>query len=474
MSYELDHAFLGKPHHQLPRRVYAAQGCDWQYRVDYERLRKERLAKAREQMEIHDLGALVLYAGANIRYITGSYQGNWKYNINIRYAVLPRGGDPVLFETAGSDMQCARIDLPWLHKTRGSNIAEGLKGSASIAAGAKEHKIDPLTDPGLMMRDNIRPAMTWQWAESAVPYMAERMVASIYEVLKEHGVEKEKIGIDNLDMPSLDAFQKFKINIVNGWPAMSAARVVKTIDEIELLKQSSTIGDAAMWHIKHEWLKPGITERQIEAKVHELMLRLGCEIIYDIIVASGGNTSPYRRWATDKIIRQGDLVIVDINAVGPSGMFIDYVRCFKCAAKMTQKEIDLYKQTYDSMYAGIEMLKPGNSTADVASKFPEYDDDTYGTVTLQQFAHSIGITLYEGMWISRAYSLSQPAEIKENMYFAIETFAGHPLLEQTTRLEENVLVGPNGPIIFTLMEHMEEAVGDHVRPGGVNHPSLEK
>ena len=67
----------------------------------------------------------------------------------------------------------------------------------------------------------------------------------------------------------------------------------------------------------------------------------------------------------------------------------------------------------------------------MASKFPEYDDDNYGTVTLQQFAHRIGITLYEGMWISRAYSLEYPAEIKENMYFAIETFAGHPGLEQT-------------------------------------------
>ena len=90
------------------------------------------------------------------------------------------------------------------------------------------------------------------------------------------------------------------------------------------------------------------------------------------------------------------------------------------------KEIDLYREVYDSMYAGIEKLRPGNTTADVAKEFPEYDDDKYGTVTLQQFAHSIGITLYEGMWISRAYSLNYPAEIKENMYFAIETFAGHP------------------------------------------------
>lgn len=417
----MDTSFIGKPHHWDPRRVYSQTGADWQQRVDFERLRKDRLQHAREQMEAHDLGALLLFAGANVRYVTGSYQGNWKYNINIRYAVLPNGGEPVLFETAGSDLQCAKIDLPW-------------------------------------MENRIRPAMTWQWAEGAVPHMAGKMVDSVIEVLDAHGVRKERIGIDNLDMPALEAFRERDLNIVNGWPAMSKARVIKTPDEIELLKQASSIGDAAMWRIKYEWLKPGVREREIEAKVHDFMLSQGCEIIYDIIVASGGNTSPYRRWATDKIIRQGDLVIVDINAVGPSGYFIDFVRCFKCAGKLNEKEIGLYREVYDSMYAGIAQLRPGNTSADVARAFPEYDDDKYGTVTLQQFAHSIGITLYEGMWISRAYSLDYPAELKENMYFAIETFAGHPGLQQTVRLEENVLVTAEGPVIFTMMEHMEEAM----------------
>ena len=51
--------------------------------------------------------------------------------------------------------------------------------------------------------------------------------------------------------------------------------------------------------------------------------------------------------------------------------------------------------------------------------------------------------------MSRAYSLKYPAEIKENMYFAIETFAGHPGLQQTCRLEENVLVSGKGPVVFT-------------------------
>jgi Xaa-Pro aminopeptidase len=421
MGYKMDTSFIVSPHEWAPRRLYSQTGADWQIRVDFERLRKDRLERTRQQMDAFNLGALVLFAGANIRYVVGSYQGNWKYNINIRYLVLPNGGEPVLFETAGSDLECAKIDLPW-------------------------------------MESRIRPAMTWQWAEGAVPHMVGKMVDTVMDVLEENGVSKEQIGIDNLDMPSMKAFEERGVNIVNGWPAMSAARVVKTRDEIELLKQASSIGDAAMWKIKYEWLKPGVREREIEAKVHEFMLERGCEIIYDIIVASGGNTSPYRRWATDKMIRQGDLVIVDINAVGPSGYFVDFVRCFKCAAKMTQQEIDLYREVYDSMYAGIEKLKPGNTTADVAAAFPEYADDKYGTVTLQQFAHSIGITLYEGMWMSRAYSFDYPAEIKENMYFAVETFAGHAGLPQTCRLEEDVLVTADGPVLFTLMEHMEEAM----------------
>jgi len=434
-GFDVESNFIQEQHHTNPRRLYSRTGADWQMRVDYHRLRNERLARAREQMEIDDLGALVLFAGANIRYLTGSYQGNWKYNINIRYAVLPRNGDPYLFETAGSDLRCSHMDLPW-------------------------------------MEGRIAPAMTWQWAEGAVGEMADKMVASVLDVLKQHGVEKEKIGIDNMDMPALHAFEKAGLHMVNGWPAMSRARTVKTRDEIELLKMSASIGDAAMWHIKHEWLIPGVTERQIEAHVHKFMLDRGCEIIYDIIVASGGNTSPYRRWATDKIVQQGDLLIVDINAVGPGGMYIDFVRTMKCAAKMTQQEIDLYRETYDSLYAGMENLRPGMTTADVVSKFPVYDDDKYGTVTLQQFAHSIGITLYEGMWMSRAYSLKYPAEIKENMYFAIETFAGHAGLPQTCRLEENVLVSKDGPVIFTKCEHMEEAVGNY-RSGEFHHPSLE-
>jgi Xaa-Pro aminopeptidase len=408
----LDTSFIGKPHEYDPRRAYSTTSTDWQARVDFDRLRKDRLARAREMLEKQDLGAVVCFVGENVRYITSVYQGNWKNNIFIRYCVLPRDGEPVLFETAGSDLECAKIDAPWLN-------------------------------------GNIRPAITWKWAETAEEMMAEKMANSVLDVLKENGVENEPIGVDIADPSAVAAFEKVGMKTTSAWPVMSAARVRKTPDEIECLKISSAIGDTSFWKIENEWLKPGVKESTITAKVNEYLYEQGFDFVYDIIVASGGNTSPYRRWHTDRVIRQGDLVIIDQNAIGPGGYFVDFVRTFKVDGKMSQKEQDLYKECYESMYAAIGMMKAGNTTADVASKFPKYADDKYGTVTLQQFAHSIGLSLYEGMWISRAYSLDYPVELEEGMYFAAETFSGHPGLEQTVRLEENLLVTKDGPVLFT-------------------------
>src|SRR5579864_5679746 len=68
----MDISFLGKPHEWDPRRLYSQTGADWQFRVDFDRLRKERLEKLRASMTKNNLGALILFAGANIRYATAS------------------------------------------------------------------------------------------------------------------------------------------------------------------------------------------------------------------------------------------------------------------------------------------------------------------------------------------------------------------------------------------------------------------
>src|ERR671936_52493 len=174
----MDLSFLGKPHEYAPRRAYSPPATDWQARVDFDRLRRDRVARARMMMEKHDLGALVCFVGENVRYITSVFQGNWKNNIYIRYCVLPRDGDPVLFETAGSDLECAKIDAPWLN-------------------------------------GNIQPAITWKWAETAEEMMADKMATSVTDALRENGVEKERIGVDVYDPAASAAFSKLGLNVTS-------------------------------------------------------------------------------------------------------------------------------------------------------------------------------------------------------------------------------------------------------------------
>jgi len=423
--YEIDSSFLEAPHEYCPRRIYSMTGHDAQIRLNFDQLRKERFDRMKKAMDEFDIDALVLFYGPNIRYALSLHQGLWKEGNMIRYSVVPRDGDPVHFETAGSDLEVAKLDAPW-------------------------------------MAGRIRPAITWKWTEGATEHMAKRMAESVYEVLKENKIEKGMIGIDMTDQYSYEAFKNLGIKLVNPWPAITAARLIKTPQEIECLKIATAIGDACLHKIKHEWLEPGVRESEIFAKAAAYLVERGFEYPGEIIVASGGNSSPYRRWHTDRIMRNGDLVIIDLGGIGPGGYFIDYVRCYKIGGKWTKKEKELYREVYESMYGAIEQCRPGNTTKDVANKFKKFDDDKYRTTSLEQFGHSTGITLYEGLWISRAYSMDYPAEIKENMYLAVETYAGISTIRhgvpQGVRLEENFLVTKDGPVIFTLAEHEEECI----------------
>ena len=300
--------------------------------------------------------------------------------------------------------------------------------------------------------------------------MADKMVRSIVEVLQENGVEKRAdrdrhlrpVRGGRVRARRPEHGQRLAGDV--GRARRQDARRARVPEDLVARSATRRSGRSSTSGSSRASARATIT-----AKVNEYLYEHGFDFVYDIIVASGGNTSPYRRWHTDKVIREGDLVIVDQNAVGPGGYFVDFVRCFKVGGRWTPKEKDLYKECYESMYAAIEMMKAGNTTADVAAKLPKYADDEFGTVTLQQFAHSIGLSLYEGMWISRAYSLDYPVELEENMYFAAETFAGHPGLEQTVRLEENLLVTKDGPVRLHQAPVRRGALSPRLRGAGRRH-----
>ena len=82
-------------------------------RVDMPRLREDRLAKLQAELERSDLGALLAFDFHNIRYMTGTHIGTWAMDKLIRFALLPRGGKPIVWDF-GSAARHHQLYNPWL------------------------------------------------------------------------------------------------------------------------------------------------------------------------------------------------------------------------------------------------------------------------------------------------------------------------------------------------------------------------
>ena len=78
---------------------FGIAGVDWQQRINWDRLRKYRLERARERMKAHGLGAMLLMYDENVRYVTSTLTPGWnRLKPGLRYAMLCGDDAPVLFE----------------------------------------------------------------------------------------------------------------------------------------------------------------------------------------------------------------------------------------------------------------------------------------------------------------------------------------------------------------------------------------
>jgi Xaa-Pro aminopeptidase len=77
---------------------FGFMGVDWEERIDFDRLRRERLQKAKEALEKSDLNALFIFRLEDVRYLTG-YRCHLGpvTKLDLASVILPRGGDPILF-----------------------------------------------------------------------------------------------------------------------------------------------------------------------------------------------------------------------------------------------------------------------------------------------------------------------------------------------------------------------------------------
>src|SRR3954469_12648997 len=91
----------------------ATMAVDWEQRIDFAGLRRDRLEKAQASLRDSVLGAVLLFDQNNIRYVTSTHIGEWARDKSARCVLLPREGDPVLWDF-GSAARHHRLYAPWL------------------------------------------------------------------------------------------------------------------------------------------------------------------------------------------------------------------------------------------------------------------------------------------------------------------------------------------------------------------------
>src|SRR5437870_890762 len=393
-------------------RTSGRMAVDWEERVNSDRLRRERLERATQELGGSDLGALLCFDMNNIRYLTATQIGTWAYDKLIRFALLPRGDDPILWDF-GSAARHHQLYCPWLGERSRAGLST-FRGSIAPEAGR-----------------------------------AQDVAHKIKVELAQRGLLGEPLGADIVEPPVLFALQDAGIKVVDGQQGRQRARMVKPQDEIMLLNQACAMVDAAYDEL-YGAMKPGLRENDCVAVVANNLYRQGSEYVEGVNAISGERCSPHPHNFSDRALRPGDPAYFDVLH-SFNGYRTCYYRTFAIGSA-SQALVDAYKRCRDYLDQAIALVRPGATTSDVTAVFPKAQEFGFADeeqAFALQLGHGVGLSIWEKPVFSRLVSIEHPEVIQENMVFALETFWPATDGWSAARIEEQLVVTKDGCEVIT-------------------------
>ncbi|MDT7775649.1 MAG: Xaa-Pro aminopeptidase [Pseudonocardiales bacterium] len=389
-------------------------GVDYETRVDFDRLRRYRVARARESLAGSECGAFLLFDFYNIRYTTQTWIGGGLGDKMTRYALLTRNREPVLWDF-GSAARHHQLYSPWLEPENCRAGMPGMRGAIAPSAG-----------------------------------LMESAVVEIKDMLTDAGLADSPVGVDIVEPAFLFEMQRQGLTVVDCQQQMLDARQIKSADEIMLLTQAVAMVDGVYQDIV-DVLKPGIRENEIVALASKRLYEMGSDQVEAINAVSGERCNPHPHNFSDRIIRPGDQAFFDIIH-SYNGYRTCYYRTFSVGSA-TPAQRDAYTKAREWMDASIRAVRPGIGTDEVASVWPtatEFGFENEMAAFGLQFGHGLGLGLHERPIISRLNSMRQPVEVQAGMVFALETYCPASDGFSAARIEEEVVVTADGARVLTL------------------------
>ena len=415
--------------------TFGTNAVDWEQRINHDRLREERLARLRAELERSDLGALLAFDFSNIRYMSATHIGTWAMDKLIRFSLITRHSDPIVWDF-GSAAKHHKLYNPWLDVTHSEADAD----PHAPHHGATRPRLESGSRAGIS---------TLRGAFNPDAGIAESVAAKIKRELEKFGLLGEPLGVDIVELPILFALQQAGITVVDGQQTFLNARRIKTGDEIALLTQAASMVDAAYEQL-YTFLRPGVRENEAVGLVSKVLYDLGSEYVEGVNAISGERCSPHPHVFSDRLIRPGDPAFFDILH-SHQGYRTCYYRTFAVGSASTAQR-DAYKIAREYMDRAIALVRPGATTADIVKVWPtaqEFGFPDEEAAFALQYGHGVGLSIWEKPIFSRLVSLEHPEILEEGMVFALETYWPSADGIGAARIEEEVVVTAKGCEVIT-------------------------
>lgn len=251
----------------------------------------------------------------------------------------------------------------------------------------------------------------------------------------------KRVGFEKNDL-SFALYEQYKnevtADLIPTAGLIEELRLVKTPEELEVLKEAAKISDAAFDHILTV-IKPGVTEIEISNELEFFMRKKGAQSSsFDIIVASGYRSALPHGVASHKEITSGELVTMDFGALY-NGYCSDMTRTV-AVGEISGELHNIYHTVLDAHLKGMNGIKAGITAKEADALTRDHiNEKGYG----QYFGHSTGHGL--GLEVHEAPGLSSRSDVTltEGMVVTVEPGIYVPNVGGC-RIEDDIVVTKEG------------------------------
>ena len=231
----------------------------------------------------------------------------------------------------------------------------------------------------------------------------------VREIVEASGISVMGFEEDRMPVASWERYRDgLPCRLTGAGAMMDTLRAVKDPEEIEKLLVSQSIAERAFTELLND-IRPGVTERQLAAKLDYLMLTYGAEKpSFDTIVASGANGSKPHAVPSDKPVEDGDFITLDFGAM-KDGYCSDTTRTV-AVGSVTDEMRTVYNTVLQAQLAGIAAARAGVTGRQVDAAARDFIAAAgFGEYFGHGFGHGLGIEVHEAPTAAPSYDRPLPA-----------------------------------------------------------------